>query len=292
MRRSLLAFASALLLAPAAYALPVTFSAGTSITIVGSYSQSGPLESHFVITNTGSQPLTLGLERQMLSEVGGSQNNFCFGPNCYPPHVGLAPSPIIIAAGGTDNTFVGDYMSNGYAGITRIRYAFYDVDGLGAAADTAYVTVTYDATQRVTGLANSLATSKLLSYPAPNPAVAGTDVVFTLAANAPKDGALHLIDLRDGRTVHTVTIGQEGAGWSFCGTTLTTPEVTSTTAGCTSSGCCGSCTGNSCAPSTTMVAQAATTVRLTTAGLAAGVYGCQLVDASGHPRAMHRLVVQ
>ena len=277
MRQSFLALASALLLAPAAYALPVTFSVGPALTVVGGYSQAGPLEAHITITNTSAQALTVGLERQMLTEVGGSENNFCFGPNCYPPSLSIAPTPVIIAAGGTDNTFVGDYMSNGYAGITRIRYAFYDPNGAGVASDTAYVTVTYDATQRVTGLATSLATSKLLSFPAPNPAVAGTDVVFTLAANAPKNGALHLIDLRDGRTVHTVAFDQ-----ASCATFVTTTVAPNN----------GGCGGGSCLPGSTVSAQAVTTVRLPTAGLAAGLYGCQLVDAKGHPRAMHRLVVQ
>jgi hypothetical protein len=186
MRSSFLALAAALLLAPAAHALPVSFSGGTALTIVGGYSQSNPLAAQFGITNTSGQDLTLGLERQIISAVPGSENNFCFGTGCYPPTVSIAPLPITLPAGATDNTFVGDYTPNNYAGVTRIRYAFYDVNGAGVAADTAYVTVTYDASQRVAGLAADLAASTLLGAPAPNPAVAGAEVRFSLDAAAPK----------------------------------------------------------------------------------------------------------
>jgi hypothetical protein len=280
MRPSFLALAAALLLAPAVHALPVSFSGGTALTIVGGYSQSNPLAAQFGITNTSGQDLTLGLERQIISAVPGSENNFCFGTGCYPPTVSIAPLPITLVAGATDNTFVGDYSPNNYSGVTRIRYAFYDVNGAGVAADTAYVTVTYDASQRVSGLAADLAASTLLGAPAPNPAVAGAEVRFSLDAAAPKGARLHLIDLRDGRTVGTVAC--EAFGASFSG------DKSSQLADPTCGGACG--VGST--PAVAYTRTVPTAISFSTAGLAAGVYGCQLVDSKGTPRAMRRLVVQ
>jgi opacity protein-like surface antigen len=290
MRQFFLALAVSLAAAPAASALDVSFSAGSALTVVGGYAQATPLAAQFGITNTGSQDLTLGLERQILSEISGSENNFCFGVGCYPPNVSLSPQPITLTAGSTDNSFVGDYSPNGYAGITRIRYAIYDINGLGVAADTAYVTVTYDASQRVTGLAADLAKSNLLDAPAPNPAVAGNDVMLSVA---PATGAtaIRLVDLRNGRTIRTVELA---AGFiNRC----PTPALTTTTSGCCAPGasCCtpgASCCAGGSSSSAVSRTSPVTTVRLTTQGIAPGVYGCMLIGSNGQPRAMRRLVIQ
>lgn len=289
---------------PAAQAqtLNVQLSSGPGATVVGGYSQA-TLVSRFSITNTGNRPLTLGLARQVRQAVPGSENSFCFGAGCYPPPVSIAPQPITLAPNAVDNTFIGDYLPNGMAGITIIRYAIYDDNGSGTSADTVYTTITYDASQRVTGLAADLAASTLLSAPAPNPAVAGADITFTIAADAPRGSSLRLVDLRDGRTV---SVAADGTSLIRCGTP---PPVR------TSSGCCGSFCGtntggcpmngggNGCGSgvlpggcvvpgSAPMPVLAATTITVPTGGLAAGVYGCQLVDATGQPRAMRRLVIQ
>ncbi|MBC7447906.1 MAG: hypothetical protein H7330_07585 [Hymenobacteraceae bacterium] len=305
---------AATLLAPAAAALPVSFSNGSSLTVVGGYAQTTPLVAQFGITNTGSSELTLGVHRQIRAEVRGSENNFCFGVSCYPPNVSVAPQPIILAGGGTDNSFIGDYLTHGQAGVSRIRYAFYDVNGTGRATDTAYVTVTYDASQRVTGRAKDLAAATLLSAPAPNPVLAGADVFLALTASDPRAVTLRLVDLRDGRTVRTVGLLQ---GW--CGTPAPagfTP-VSTGTAGTSSGGTrgsgprgdgnggCGSNDGDDtdspAAPSPAIApggcylpggAPTTRTVHFSTAGLAAGVYGCLVVDGQGRAHAMRRLVVQ
>lgn len=297
MRTSLLSLAAALLVAPAAVALPLSFSAGTSLTVVGGYSQA-VVVSAFNITNTGAQTLSLGLERQVISEVPGSENSFCFGVGCYPPSVTVAPTPIILAAGATDNSFIGDYLPNGQSGITVVRYAIYDYNAAGLPGDTAYCTVTYDATQRVTGLVADFAASTLLGAPAPNPAAAGTDVSFAIAADAPYGSTMRLVDLRDGRAVRTLTLTGVELGWCA---PITSPAPRTNgggpRGGCGSGGAGiapGGCYGPGTDDGTTTTATrpAPTTIRFSTAGLAAGVYGCQLVDGKGRPRAMHRLVVQ
>ncbi len=297
LRSSLLTTAIALL-APAVSALPLSFSSGPSLTVVGGYAQTAPLAALIGLTNTGPLPLMIGVERQIRAEVSGSENNFCFGVGCYPPNVSVAPQPISLTAGATDNSFIGDYLPNGQAGVTRIRYAFYDfASTTGQATDTAYVTVTFDASQRVTGLAAELAASFLLSAPVPNPVTAGTDVLLILAADAPRAATVRLVDLRDGRTVRTISCGPlswggmlpptptgggdpavgSGPRGSNCGgTPPPPPPPTIAVGGCYSPG----------------EASPSHVVRLSTAGLAAGVYGCLLVDERGRGRALRRLVVQ
>ncbi len=310
MHKYFLSLAAALLLAPAAIALPVSLSSGPAMTVVGGYSQA-LVQASITITNTGAATLTLGVERQIISEVAGSENNICFGAGCYPPNVSIAPTPITLAANAVDTSFLGDYSPNGQAGITRIRYAFYDVDGLGVAADTAYVTITFDASQRVTGRAADLATSLLLSTPAPNPAVAGADISFSIGAGMPRGSALRLVDLRDGRLVRTLALG---ADVLRCGTVAPATTEPASPSCCGSGGSCcgggGSCCGGSggsgsggiapggcygpapTLPTTTRTTAEPVTVRVSTAGLAAGLYGCVLVDDKGRARAMRRLMVQ
>ncbi len=295
LRYALLALVSSL--SPlAARALDVQFSAGSALTVVGGYSQA-TLATTFSITNTGSGSVTLGLARQVVQEVPGSENSFCFGVGCYPPPVSIAPQPITLAAGAVDNSFIGDYLPNGQAGVTIIRYAIYDVNGGGSSADTAFVTITYDATQRVTGLAQDLANSTLLSVLVPNPAVAGTEVFFTIAADAPRGSSLRVVDMRDGRTVRSTSTGAAEAQ-PRCGTVMTPSPTSTSVSGSTgannsSAGIApGGCYGPGNPPTPPAAARTATTVSFSTAGLAAGVYGCQLVDAKGQPRAMRRLVVQ
>lgn len=285
-----------LLISSAAVALPVSFSTGPAVTVVGGYSQS-VLQTTVGITNTGTPTLTLGLERQIRLEVAGSENNFCFGVGCYPPSVSVAPDPVTLAAGATDNSLVIDYTPNGLPGITVIRYAVYNRTGTGTAADTAYITVTFDARQAVvTGRADDLAASLLLTAPAPNPAAAGTDVTLTIGVDAPRGAALRLVDLRDGRTVRTVALTADFMG--KCGTVAPVEPINNTCSGGSGTGptpgiVAGGCYGpNTPAAPTRTPAPAPTTIRVSTAGLAAGVYGCQLVDGHGQPRAMRRLVVQ
>ncbi len=298
MRKLFLALVAAVASAPAAQALDVTISTGSTLTVVGGYSQTLPLAAHFDIVNTGNQALTLGLERQVLSEVPGSENNFCFGVGCYPPSVSISPQPITLAAGATDNTFIGDYTANGNAGITRIRYAIYDVNGAGVPADTAYVTVTFDASQRVTGLAADLAASTLLSAPMPNPAVVGADVLLSVSA-ASAASSVRLVDLRDGRTVRTIAFSALSGRGTVASTCTTEGVCCAPGASCSMTGasCCASSgvADGGCFPTTTPIAAPAaqpTTVRITTSGLAPGVYGCMLIGNNGQPRAMRRLVIQ
>src|SRR5688500_17855019 len=69
-------------------------------TVYVGYTQS-IISATFSVTNTGTQPLNIHVARYALSEVPGSENNFCWGVNCYPPNVSVSPDFETIAPGGT-----------------------------------------------------------------------------------------------------------------------------------------------------------------------------------------------
>lgn len=181
----------------------VTLSGAPAITIQGGYAQAAPLQAIVTITNASGRTLSLGLQRQIHSEVMGSENNFCFGINCYPPNITTSPSPISLPNAGTDNSMVLDYTPNNQPGITVIRYAVYEV----GTQDSTYLTVTFNASQRLLATAASRAPESVLSQPWPNPAAPGTatELRYRLPAHG---GSAHLvlISLADGRRVRDFVV--------------------------------------------------------------------------------------
>ena len=181
----------------------VTISGAPAITVYGGFAQSAPLQATAVLTNNSGRSLRLGLQRQIRSEVPGSENNFCFGINCYPPSITTAPSPITLANAATDNSMILDYTPNNFAGITVIRYAVYEV----GTQDSTYLTVTFNATQRALATAASRTTESILSQPWPNPATPGA--ATTLRYQLPGSGRgthLVLVSLADGRRVRDIVL--------------------------------------------------------------------------------------
>ncbi|QNH60707.1 hypothetical protein H4317_10925 [Hymenobacter sediminicola] len=227
------------------------------ITILGGYQQAGPLQATFTITNNNTRSLQLGLQRQIISEVSGTENNFCFGTGCYPPSVTTAPSPITVAAGAVDNTFLGDYVTNGRAGITTIRYAVYEV----GTQDSTYVTVVYDAS-RPLKTSPMAASEQVLSQPAPNPAAGGA--AFRLTYSLPshvRQAHLVLVSLTDGRRVYDLPL-----------------QSANTFSGILAGGC---------------IVDKAGVITISTVGLARGLYSCLLIaDDRSTPLAARRLLVQ
>src|SRR6188508_1053059 len=72
-------------------------------TVYGTYTQASPLAVTFPVVNTGTQPIDLKVRRKIIQEVNGSENNFCWGINCYPPNVSVSPDAETILAGATNN---------------------------------------------------------------------------------------------------------------------------------------------------------------------------------------------
>ncbi|KAA9333576.1 T9SS type A sorting domain-containing protein [Adhaeribacter soli] len=150
-------------------------------TVYGSYSQSNPLQATFPVVNTGSQPLTIKVARKMIAEVSGSENNFCWGVDCYPPFVSVSPNPETIAAGTTNQSFIADYTPLNNPGITTIRYSFFKDSG---SPDSVHVTIHFDATSAISGVKQGLNAAVTLSSPMPNPANELTAIPYSIPAGS------------------------------------------------------------------------------------------------------------
>lgn len=105
---------------------------GTVNTAVGSLSvpEDSELDVHWDVVNAGNSTLTLRAKRNVLQEVAGSRNRFCWGPLCYEYNTNQSSSNpnlmITLGAGATESTFHGYYEHQGYAGETIIEYCFFD----------------------------------------------------------------------------------------------------------------------------------------------------------------------
>jgi hypothetical protein len=173
------------------------------ITVRGGYSQTSDMEAAVVITNNTGRALSLRVQRQVRSAVTGSENYFCTPITCYTPTVTLAPASFALANGASNSDCHFYYTPNNQAGITTIRYAFFEL----GSQDSAYVTVRFDASQRVLATTASKAPESVLSQPWPNPAAAGTTSELTYALPANSRGAhLVLVSMADGRRVRDIVL--------------------------------------------------------------------------------------
>lgn len=118
-------------------------------------------EKHLDIVNNTSSSMDIRVEKNVISEVSGSTNTFCWGGSCYPDFA-TQSDPQTISAGALYSGFYGEYFPDNNAGITTIEYTFF-VDGGGASVS---VTVNYDGTVSVDE--DIAFTTKLYPNPAAN----------------------------------------------------------------------------------------------------------------------------
>jgi hypothetical protein len=88
------------------------------------------LQAAFDVTNVSSTSINVKVKRVILSEIAGSENNFCWGAACYPSFVDELPDYFTLTAGETISTFKGDYKSLENDGETIIQYCFFNVDNI------------------------------------------------------------------------------------------------------------------------------------------------------------------
>lgn len=114
------------------------------------------------VKNNGTNTVDVKVRKEVVSEVPGSSNMFCFASQCYGSNDFVSSDSVSIKPGDVDSTFSGDYWAYGVEGVTVVRYTFFNVDNQ---TDTASVTV------RFTG---ALSTPDIpfiaMSAPYPNPA--------------------------------------------------------------------------------------------------------------------------
>ena len=174
-------------------------------TVYGGYTQQLPLAVTFPVVNTGTQPLDVKVARKVISEVMGSENNFCWGPTCYPPFTSVSIDQVIINAGASNTSFIGDYIPNGMSGVTTVRYSFFTPNN----TDSVHVTVRYDATAAVMGTRKDLNNFTSISAPKPNPANELTKIDFNLPANS-KNNKLRIFNAIGGLVKEVALTQKEG----------------------------------------------------------------------------------
>lgn len=182
MKKILLAFVAGLTFSAAvAQSTTVSLQTPSTTVVFGGYNQA-TIAATFPVVNTGTQPIDLKVRRKVIQEVAGSENNFCWGVNCYPPFVSVSPDPETIAAGATNNSFIADYSPWGHPGITIVRYTFFRATN---ATDSVHVTLRFDATAATMGTKKDINGNTVsLDAPKPNPANELTTIGFNVPANS------------------------------------------------------------------------------------------------------------
>lgn len=84
------------------------------------------LQGNVHIKNISASAKSIDVKVTEISIIPGTENNFCFGPACYPPGVYESIDPAVIFAGATDSSFLADYTPHGNAGVSQLKYKFWD----------------------------------------------------------------------------------------------------------------------------------------------------------------------
>jgi hypothetical protein len=88
------------------------------------------IDAHWDVINTSSESKVIRVRREIVSEIGGSRNKFCWGPLCYNWDTDESPTAenllVTIPAGATNSTFSCYYQHQNYPGQTTVRYCFFD----------------------------------------------------------------------------------------------------------------------------------------------------------------------
>ncbi len=142
------------------------------------------IQSHVDVKNNGAANLSIKCRRLVIDSVTGSTNSVCWGGQCWPIGISVTPNPTVVNAGTTSSEFSGDYWANTHAGITIIRYTFYDMH---ATNDS----ICFIAKYRAWGVGiDELAPQYTISDVYPNPANKSATLNYTVSA---VDKSTHIV---------------------------------------------------------------------------------------------------
>jgi hypothetical protein len=130
------------------------------------------------IKNTSSTALDVLVRKFEVEVIGGSVNTFCWGL-CFPPFVFESPNPLNIGAGASLDEFSGHYNPNLNAGITIMRYTFFDMNN---PADSVCFYAHFFAS--TVGVEEMGANNLTVSNAYPNPAASQTSFDYVLPQSA------------------------------------------------------------------------------------------------------------
>lgn len=78
------------------------------------------------VENTSGSAVEVKVRSTEVSVIPGTLNYFCWA-QCYEPGVTLSPTSITLQPGERVSAFYGDYIPQGQAGISSIKYCFFNV---------------------------------------------------------------------------------------------------------------------------------------------------------------------
>lgn len=115
---------------------PINVVTGTLVEI-----GNGEIEADWSVQNISESTIAVRARRNVIQEVSGSANYFCWGV-CFGETVNVSPTSVnqTMAPGDINNTFYAHYRPNGNAGQTIIEYCFFDANN---AADQICQTVNF-----------------------------------------------------------------------------------------------------------------------------------------------------
>ncbi len=131
--------------------------------------------SHFKVKNNANGTKVVRCSKQVLSAVGLTSNDFCWGMGCYDTLTIVSGYDATIPPGASDSTFKGTYYPNSQYGTTWVRYRFYDKNNT---TDSMSVVVAYHVTP--TGIAKPVSQQAELNA-SPNPANGMAAIGYKLA---------------------------------------------------------------------------------------------------------------
>ncbi len=133
------------------------------------------------IKNITNDTLYVKLKRYNVDVVQGSQSAFCWDL-CYTPFTGESVNALMMEPNVVKNNFYADFFPDGNAGLSKIKYCFFDQSNM---ADSACIMVYFYASP--TGVETMIYTDvNSVSQAFPNPASATAKLNYTLRNNAGK----------------------------------------------------------------------------------------------------------
>jgi hypothetical protein len=101
-------------------------------TVTGTLAEIGPLgelEAAWGVRNISEETLSWRCRREIVSNVTGATNYFCWGV-CFMENTDVSPAGIAVSIGPGEinNSFYAHYKPNNNAGMSTIRYCFFNLD--------------------------------------------------------------------------------------------------------------------------------------------------------------------
>ena len=80
------------------------------------------------VQNVASTTTTIGVEKEIITEVAGTTNSFCWAGTCYGNDVMVSSSNAVMGPDSVSTEFRADIAPNGNIGAHKMRYIFFNAD--------------------------------------------------------------------------------------------------------------------------------------------------------------------